>query len=259
MRVAAIYDIHGNLPALEAVLLNVRQENVDRIVVGGDVFPGPMPAETLECLLDLDVPVTFIRGNGDREVLARMQGTETEWYRSAMELWRRPIQWSAEQLRTQDQALLASWPSTCQLWIDGLGDVLFCHATPRSDTEIFTRVTASESLLPVFEPHNVPIVVCGHTHMQFDRRIGQTRVVNAGSVGMPFGNPGACWILLGSEIDFRRTEYDLDEAARRVSATGYPDAEQFARRHVLCPPSEEETLAAFKRVEIRAEPGDQRV
>ncbi len=257
MRVAAIYDIHGNLPALEAVLVNLRRENVDMVVVGGDVFPGPMPAETLACLLGLDVPVTFIRGNGDREVLARMSGTETEWFSSATEQWRRPIQWSAEQLRTQDQELLAAWPSVCQLRIDGLGDVMFCHATPRNDTEIFTRLTAAEQLLPIFEPHNVPVVVCGHTHMQFDRRIGQTRVVNAGSVGMPFGNPGAYWILLGPGVDFRRTEYDLDGAVRRVSATSYPDAEQFARRHILCPPTEEETLASFNRVEIRAEPGGQ--
>jgi putative phosphoesterase len=257
MRVAAIYDIHGNLPALEAVLISLRRENVDMVVVGGDVFPGPMPAETLACLLSLDVPVTFIRGNGDREVLARMLGTETEWYSSATEQWRRPIQWSAEQLRTQDQALLAAWPSICRLRIDGLGDVMFCHATPRSDTEIFTRLTPPEQLLPIFEPHHVPIVVCGHTHMQFDRRIGQTRVVNAGSVGMPSGYPGAYWILLGSEIDFRRTEYDLDGAVRRVSATPYPDAEQFARRYILCPPTEEETLASFNRVDIRAEPSGQ--
>lgn len=94
--------------------------------------------------------------------------------------------------------------------------------------------------------------------MQFDRRIGQTRVVNAGSVGMPFGNPGAYWLLLGSEVDFRRTEYDLDGAVRRVSATPYPDAEQFARRHILCPPTEEETLASFNRVEIRAEQSGER-
>ena len=253
MRVAAIYDIHGNLPALEAVLVDLRREDVDMVVVGGDVFPGPMPAETLACLLNLDVPVTFIRGNGDREVLARMLGTETEWYCSATEQWRRPIRWSAEQLRTQDGSQLAAWPSTCRLRLDGFGDVLFCHATPRNDTEIFTRLTAVEQLLPVFEPHNVPVVVCGHTHMQFDRRVGQTRVVNAGSVGMPFGQPGAYWILLGSEVEFRRTEYDLDGAVRRVSATHYPDAEQFARRHILCPPTEEETLATFNRVELRTE------
>jgi predicted phosphodiesterase len=252
MRVAAIYDIHSNLPALEAVLVDLRRENVGMVVVGGDVFPGPMPAETLACLLDLDVPVTFIRGNGDREVLARMLGTETEWYRSASEQWRRSIHWSAEQLRPQDARLLAAWPTTCRLRIVGLGDVLFCHATPRNDTEIFTRLTNAEQLLPIIEPHNVPVVVCGHTHMQFDRRIGQTRVVNAGSVGMPYGNSGAYWMLLGPEGELRQTKYDLAAAARRVAATGYPDAEQFAKRHILYPPTEEEALASFNRVEMRA-------
>ena len=78
MRVAAIYDIHGNLPALEAVLQDIRQAEVDHVVVGGDVLPGPMPRETITCLLDLDIPVQFIQGNGDREVLALMRGTETE-------------------------------------------------------------------------------------------------------------------------------------------------------------------------------------
>ncbi|MFL5520719.1 MAG: metallophosphoesterase family protein, partial [Gemmatimonadales bacterium] len=76
MRVAALYDIHGNLPALEAVLAEARHAGVDEIIVGGDVVPGPMPRETLAALLELDVPVRFIRGNGDREVAALMAGGE---------------------------------------------------------------------------------------------------------------------------------------------------------------------------------------
>jgi hypothetical protein len=92
--------------------------------------------------------------------------------------------------------------------------------------------------------------------MQFDRRIGQTRVVNAGSVGMPYGNPGAYWMLLGPDVELRQTKYDLAAAARRVAATGFPDAEQFAKRQILCPPTEEETLASFSRVEMRAEQSD---
>src|SRR5258708_26680279 len=78
MRVAAIYDIHGNLPSLEAVLQDIRQAEVERVVVGGDVFPGPMPRETLACLLDLDIPTQFIQGNGDRAVLERMAGSALE-------------------------------------------------------------------------------------------------------------------------------------------------------------------------------------
>src|ERR1700674_760910 len=112
MRVAALYDIHGNLPALEAVLKDVREADVDHVVVGGDVFPGPMPRETLARLLDLDVPVQFIHGNGDREVRAQMAGTETVWYRAAPEQWREPVRWTAQQLHPEHERLLAGWPPT---------------------------------------------------------------------------------------------------------------------------------------------------
>ena len=78
MHVAALYDIHGNLPALEAVLHEIREAGVDRVVVGGDVVPGPMPRETLRRLLDLDLPVHFIHGNCELAVLAQMAATEAD-------------------------------------------------------------------------------------------------------------------------------------------------------------------------------------
>src|SRR5438874_11846359 len=76
MRVAALYDIHGNLPALEAVLQEVHEAGVDQVVVGGDVVPGPMPRETLQCLLDLDMPVQFIHGNCELAMLAQIAAPE---------------------------------------------------------------------------------------------------------------------------------------------------------------------------------------
>jgi len=250
MRVAAIYDIHANLPALEAVLHDIRHAEVDHVVVGGDVLPGPMPRETLARLLDVDIPVRFIHGNGDREVLACMAGTETDWYRSAPKAWREPVRWTAAQLHTEHERLLAAWPTTCRVEIGGLGDVLFCHATPRNDTEIFTRLTSEDRLLPLFEGLNVSVVVCGHTHMQFDRTVGRTRVVNAGSVGMPFGEPGAYWLLLGPDVQLRHTPYDLADASQRIRETTYPQAQDYAARYILQPPSEGATLAAFTRVEL---------
>jgi predicted phosphodiesterase len=250
MRVAAIYDIHANLPALEAVLEDIRQAEVNQVVVGGDVLPGPMPRETIDCLLGLDIPVQFIRGNGDREVLAQMRGTETDWYRTAPEQWREPVRWTAEQLHPEDEKLLATWPETLRVRIPELGEVLFCHATPRSDTEIFTRLTPEERLLPVFAGIKAPLVICGHTHMQFDRTVGAIRVLNAGSVGMPFGEPGAYWLLLGP-VELRRTRYDLAKAAERIRETRYPQAEDFAARNVLEPPPEEKTLEALARVELK--------
>lgn len=248
MRVAAIYDIHGNLPALEAVLQEIRQAEVDQIVVGGDVVPGPMPRETLTCLLDLEVPVQFIQGNGEVAVLAQMAGTDPD---TLPEQAREAVRWTAHELHPEHERLFAGWPQALRVQIDGLGEVLFCHATPRSDTEIFTRLTSKARLLPVFEGLNVPVVVCGHTHMQFDRMIGRIRVVNAGSVGMPFGAPGADWLLLGPNIQLRHTLYDFAKAAERIRDTKYPQAQDFATRNVLQPPSEGEMLEAFARAELR--------
>jgi len=249
MRVAALYDIHGNLPALDAVLREVRLAGVDRIVVGGDVLPGPMPRETLERLLALDIPTQFIHGNGDRVVRLQMGGTEPA---EVPEPFRDMIRWTAQQLRPGDRELLASWPPTQTLAIDGLGEVLFCHATPRNDTEIFMSTTAEERLAPVFAGVTAPIVVCGHSHMQFDRTAGSIRVLNAGSVGMPFEEPrGAYWLLLGPDIELRRTDYDFEQAAAVLRQTGYPQVETMAVRYVLNPPSAAATRAAYAHAELK--------
>ena len=180
MLVAAIYDIHANLPALEAVLEEIRQVGADHVVVGGDVLPGPMPRETLTYLLDLGIPVQFIYGNGEIAVLEQMAGKDPA---TVPEHYRPVIRWTAQQLRPEYEGLLARWPKTVTLGIPGIGEVLFCHATLRNENEIFTRLTPEERLLPILEALNVSAVVCGHTHMQFDRMVGTVRVVNAGSVG----------------------------------------------------------------------------
>jgi len=248
MRVAAIYDIHGNLPALEAVLQEIREAKVDRLVVGGDVLPGPMPRETLARLFALEIPAQFIYGNGETAVLEQMAGREPS---AVPEQFHPIIRWTAEQLDRDQQRSLAAWPKTTRIAIPGLGDVLFCHATPRDENEIFTRLTPEERLLPIFENLDATLVVCGHTHTQFDRMIGKTRVANAGSVGMPFGEPGADWLLLGPDVEFRHTAYDLVKAADQIRARSYPQAEDFAKRNVLRAPSEAEMLELFSRVELR--------
>jgi predicted phosphodiesterase len=244
-RVAALYDIHGNLTALAAVLDEVRQAGVDLVVVGGDVVPGPLPRETLARLLDLDLPVAFIHGYGERAVLAEMAGADSGLVPDER---RRLAQWAAAQLPPEYAPVLAAWPLTRTVAVAGLGEVLFCHATPQNDMDIFTRLTPEERLLPVFAGLSAAVVVCGHTHMQFDRMIGGVRVVNAGSVGMPFGAPGAYWLLLGPDVQFRHTPYDLDQAAARIRASAYPDAEDFAAFNVLQPPTEEDVLAHFAAV-----------
>lgn len=246
MRVAALYDIHANLPALEAVLHDIRQTKIDALIVGGDVVPGPMPRETIQCLLSLTVPTQFFYGNGEVAVLEHIAGRKTAVPAHYLPI----ISWTAQQLQPGDQKLLAAWPKTVTVQIHGLGEVLFCHATPRNENEIFTRLTPETRLLPVFAEVNASVVVCGHTHMQFDRVVGGIRVLNAGSVGMPFGKTGADWLLLGPEVQFRHTDYDLTEAADRIRATNYPRAQEFAERYILKPPSEKEMLELNARAEL---------
>ena len=129
--------------------------------------------------------------------------------------------------------------------------MLFCHATPRNENEIFTRLTTEDRLSPIFEGLNVTVVVCGHTHMQFERMIGNIRVVNAGSIGMPFGEPGADWLLLDEGIQLRHTSYELNTAADRIRQSGYPEADDFVARYLFNPPTEKEMLEAFSHSEIR--------
>jgi predicted phosphodiesterase len=248
MRLAALYDIHGNLPALEAVLGDIRRAGVERIVVGGDVVPGPMPRETMDCLLDLDIPTQFILGNGDREVLNMMRGVETG---AIPEQFVEPMRWNAQQLGPEDDRRIAGWPATLRMDVPDIGSVLFCHATPRNDIDIFTRQTPAERLEPLFRDAGAALVVCGHTHMQFDRKIGSTRVVNAGSVGMPFGEPGAYWLLIESTITLRHTRFDSARAAERIRATTYPQAEEFAARNVVNPPNEQDMLDVFNRAALK--------
>jgi predicted phosphodiesterase len=203
----------------------------------------------LERLLGLDVPVRFIKGNADREVVARMRGEDSG---AVPAEFRAVVQWVAEQLQPDYEPVLAGWPAMVQMAVEGVGEVLFCHATPRNDTEIFLRTTAEEKLLPVFAGVSAGVVVCGHTHMQFDRQVGGVRVVNAGSVGMPYGERGAYWLLLGPrDLEFRRTAYDFARAAERVRATRYPMAEDFAENNVVKPASEAEVLEVFGRGELK--------
>jgi putative phosphoesterase len=255
MCIAALYDIHGNLPALEAVLREVDEARPDVIVVGGDVVSGPFPRETLDLLLGLGASVRFIRGNADREVVAAFDGVA--FGARLPEEVREITAWVARQLDRDQRDILAGWPETLVLPVDGLGDMLFCHGSPRSDEEILTAATPEPRLRAALVGVAERVVVCGHTHMQFDRRLDGVRVLNAGSVGMPYGAPGAYWLLrgqgaegdLGDEaVALRHTPYDLERAAQVIRASGYPQAEDFAASNVLQPPTAAEATAVFERV-----------
>jgi putative phosphoesterase len=237
VRVAALYDVHGNLPALEAVLQDVDREQPDAIVVGGDMVSGPIPTETLERLRGLE-HAHFLRGNADRGVVAIRRG-EPEPRLGLND------EWIAEKLTEEQVDFLAGLPLTVTLDVDGLGCVCFCHATPRDDEEIFTERTPDEVLAGMLAGTEEAVVVCGHTHMQVDRRVGGWRVVNAGSVGLPYdAEPGPRWALLGPDVSFRRTELDRDRAAEELRASGWPRVDQFVGET----PARDEVLDFFEQL-----------
>jgi putative phosphoesterase len=231
MRVAVLADIHGNLPALEAVLDQVRKEGVERVVVCGDVASGPLPAQSIELLRALPDAI-FVRGNADRELVAEYDGAPS-----------RAPAWCAAQLSVEQRDFLDGFGATVTLEVDGLGRVVFCHGSPASDREIITARTPDPRLLEMIDDTDADVVVCGHTHMQFDRRLGARRVVNPGSVGMPYGQTGAYWAVLGPRVELRRTVYDLGAAAMRIGESTWPEADTFARENVLTVPTAEQAFA----------------
>jgi len=244
MRVAVLADIHGNLPALEAVLADADAAGADAIVLNGDMATGPMPAQTLERLAGLGERAVWVRGNCERELAAAWDGTLGP---DLAEQARVPAEYCAAQLGRAHRGLLDGLPLTVTLEVTGLGPVRFCHATAAGDTGLVLVDSPVADYRAGFAGVTEPTVVLGHTHMPFDRLADRRRFVNPGSVGMPYGTPGAHWALLGPEVVLRRTAYDLDAAARtmRTAAADYPGLAEFLAENVLAVPSDAEALAVF--------------
>jgi predicted phosphodiesterase len=234
MRVAVLSDVHGHLPALEAVLAEVDRSGVDRIVLTGDIAAGPMPVPVLERLLGLGERVVWVRGNADREMADPRDAPPHP-----------VLPWAAAQLTPALRDLLAGLPLTVTLDVDGLGDTLFCHATPRDDTEVRLVDSTLPRWAEVLAGRPERTVVLGHTHMPFVRLAAGRLVVNPGSVGMPYGRPGAHWALLGPGVELRRTTYDQDAACATLAAGGYPGIEEWLDSYVRTTYSDEEVLAVF--------------
>jgi putative phosphoesterase len=222
VRVAALYDIHGNAPALEAVLADVSGSGADIIVVGGDVVEGPLPAQTFTVLDAVAAPLVWVRGNCDRD----------------------PSEWVRERVPKGRVAWLAELPTTVTIDVDGLGAVCFCHGSPRSDEDIVTAVSTLERIEPMLDGVAEALVVSGHTHVQFDRTVANRRLVNAGSVGMPYqGDAGwAYWSLIGPTVEHRRSAFDANALAAALSESGYPNPEWFE------PDSPENAAAAYEQM-----------
>lgn len=228
MRVAALYDVHGNLPALEAVLAEVEREGVDAIVVGGDIASGPpQPREVVELVRSLP-EAHCIRGNADR--LRDPEFADDEG-----------LAWLLERLDEEQADWLVSLPFSVVL-----DDTLYVHATPVDDTTVVTELTTEEKLAGLLRDVEQPRVVAGHTHMQLERRVGERLFVNPGSVGWPYeGRPGAYWAILGEGVELRHTDYDRERAAQLVRASRHPRAEEIAAENILVSAPRAEALEVF--------------
>jgi predicted phosphodiesterase len=256
VRVAVLADVHGNLPALRAVLAEVDREPVDAIVVAGDVVAGPMVRESLELLRERPEEMHWISGNSEREAVAAYDGEP-----ASDDSPGRAAAWSAQALDRGWRDELAGWP--IRLELDG---VMFCHGSPRRDDEIITRATPDElvhdAVRGVAELTGIdePLVVGGHTHQQFMRQLRSgTTYVNAGSVGLPYeGKPGAFWLIVDDhEPAFRVTEYDVDAAVAELAASGFPDTEEHLGMSLVDPADPDWVAALFEHMGGRGEhPGE---
>ncbi len=214
MDVLALYDIHGNSDALEAVLADPRAQGPDVVLVGGDAVPGPFARATLARLEAL--PVRWIRGNGEREV-AEAVGAPAP---SDDDLVARTAALTAAELGDARALELGRLPLTVEL--DG---VLYCHASPRRDDEMLTRLSSEDRWADALGTVDAAVVVAGHTHQQDDRSVGVVRFINAGSVGLPYEGDGAArWLWVADGVpELRRTDYDAAAAGARIVAAGWPD------------------------------------
>lgn len=240
--VAVLSDIHGVLPALDAVLAEPDVAGAERIVLTGDIAAGPQPVEVLDRLVGLGERVTWVRGNADRDLVSLARGGTTTIPD--------PIApWAAGQLRDDQVELLSRLEHPVTLSVDGFGDVVFCHGTPRDEDEVVLVDTRLERWAEVLAdlPEQVRTVVCGHTHMPFVRLAHRRQIINPGSVGMPYGRQGAHWALLaGGAVTLRCTTFDLDAASAAVRGqSSYPGVAEWADYFLYSRASDAEAITTF--------------
>jgi len=228
MNIAALYDIHGNATALESVLDELSQYNVNQVLIGGDLVWGPEPREVMDILMNYKDKFVFIRGNADREVAYRYDtNNNLPEFVSVMN------HWCADQLTTEQIDFLKGLQDCFKT-----NDYLFIHGSPRSDEESIRKDTPKEEIVPMIEGTYENTIICGHTHVQFDRRIDNKRIVNAGSIGLQSNAPGACWVMISDkDIELKVTQYDIKKASERILNSNCPYKMDFAD-HILHPPKD---------------------
>lgn len=240
--VAVIADIHGNLPALDAVLSEPPVANADALIVVGDHASGPQPTEVLDRLRSLGDRAVLVAGNADRELVDIARGRDV------------PIPdevtaWAASRLSSEHVTMLEVLPHPLVVNIAGFGQVLCCHGSPRRIDDVVLVDSGLQRWQEVFQnvDPNIKTVVCGHTHMPFVRLASGRLVINPGSVGMPYGMKDRSWAILSQrKVTLGSTGVDSDDVARRISESSrFPGVNDWIRDYVLGRPSDGDAMEAF--------------
>lgn len=235
-------DVHGNAVALEAVVAEVEAAEVDLIVFGGDLTWGPLPQETLALVRPLERAL-YVSGNAERALLELVEPA------AGKKLTPRE-HWMLDHHTPADLEFVKAFALDHVVEIDGLGAVRFCHGSPRSDEECVTPLTPDARMRALSEGVPERVLVTAHIHVQFDRIAAGLRSINAGSVGMPYeGAPGAYWALLGPDVEFRRTEYDIEAAVAAYHATDDPVRAEMIEM-LVTPATREEAIEHAEELEF---------
>lgn len=242
MRIAFISDIHGNYTALQAVLADIKLQNIDQIVCLGDtVSLGPQPKEVLNTLRELNC--ALIKGNHDWAILDPEEAAKFEITEHLIP----DLYWCRDHLTMEDINFIASFKSTHEIILPNGVIVLCFHGSPLSPTHLIQSTTAPELLDEYFAGQKATIFIGGHSHIQMYRRYGDKLVLNSGSVGNAFmyayapGNvpsllPWAEYTIINQsgnalDVDLRRVYFDTDELQKIVKESNLPGIDWWLRQY----------------------------
>jgi putative phosphoesterase len=246
-----ISDTHGIAPALEAVLAEEARDPSEVLIVAGDIAAGPQPNRVIDILREHQGRLVAISGNGDREIVEVRDGKDPAGVNGI-------FAWAAQEITLENLAWLRDLTKTVELDIANHGRVHVCHATPQNDLDIVLVDSRLARWSEVFADlsDQVQMVILGHTHMPFQRLVNRRRVINPGSVGMPYGASGAHWTRLRQDgvIETRVTRYDVGAALDAIEASSsFPDVREWATPYLTGAVFDVEVIEQFGPKDGRSE------